>query len=532
MSNFWMFLAGIRFFLYGMGQLEILLRQLPGRSFKLFIKKNTGNLFKSILASSVVTAIVQSSSIVSLITLSFVEAGFMPFRNALGVILGANLGTTMTSWIIALVGFKFELMDYTLPVIAVSAIGAFLAEQHARLRTVFQICFQIGILFIGIQFMKNGALDLAKNFDLNAISGYGIWIYVLTGFIMTTIIQSSSATVAIGLTAIYSGVLDFSSAAGLVIGSEVGTTVKTLLWSLSGSEDKRKVGWSNFIFNIFTGILAYIFIGWFDREVHLRIADPLIALVSFQTLINLVSIIIFIPFAGLFSRWIEKLITAGGEHTSSLTASLPKHAELAGDAIHGEARNLLKRSLRFCHLVLCSEQSTVREQKDALDIEYKLLKKSEGDLNNYYFNITQLKVNPKDHQEMIQSLSVVRRCIYAVKSVKGIQHNLEDFESSPDDLMYGQIDLIRNMWNSFETELTELLSVLDEQKLQQETEKLLSGRFQWNEEKKNELLKALHDKRLSELNASTLLNVYRALLSAKKSLIQAVSELNGQMIRE
>ena len=227
----WRFLAGIGFFIYGMGQLEKVLKNASGRSLKLFISRNTQSLFKAIAIGTIVTGLAQSSSVVSLIVLAFVEAGVITFRNALGLILGANLGTTLSNWIVATIGFKTNVTNFALPFVAVGAIAMFLFEKKQKIYNIFSILFSIGILFLGLGFMKESAEIVATKVDLSLYTNHGILFYILFGFVLTAIIQASSATIAITLTALYTNILDFPSAIAIVIGSEVGTTIKILLWA-------------------------------------------------------------------------------------------------------------------------------------------------------------------------------------------------------------------------------------------------------------------------------------------------------------
>jgi phosphate:Na+ symporter len=186
--NLWIFLAGLGFFIYGMNQLENILKNVSGRSFKLFLKKKTKNLLKTIIGSAIITGLVQSSSVVSLITLAFVEAGIISFRNALGVVLGSNLGTTLDSWIVATVGFKFDLLNYSYPLIAISSVGMFVFESRKNIRNIFSLLFSLALLFLGLSYMKEGALDLVKDFNISDYNNLGSFAFVIIGFLLTTII--------------------------------------------------------------------------------------------------------------------------------------------------------------------------------------------------------------------------------------------------------------------------------------------------------------------------------------------------------
>ena len=162
MINTWVFLAGLGLFLYGMNLMEQVLKGISGRSFKLFLRKYTRSLPKSIIGGAVITGLVQSSSVVSLIVLAFVESGVISFRNALGVILGSNLGTTFDSWIVASVGFKLDIESYALPTVAITAIGMYFISNRSKVHRYFQLFFALGLLFFGLGLMKDGAEEMIK----------------------------------------------------------------------------------------------------------------------------------------------------------------------------------------------------------------------------------------------------------------------------------------------------------------------------------------------------------------------------------
>lgn len=530
LSSFWIFLSGIGFFLFGMSNLERILKNIPGRSFKLFIKKNTRNVFKSIVGTALLTGILQSSSVISLITLSFVEAGIIPFRNALGVMLGANLGTTLDSWIIAVIGFKLNILNYALPLISIAAIAVFAFEKMERWKNIFSIILFLGFLFLGVNNMKDGAMELSSFIDLSRYSDLGNFVFVLVGFVLTAIIQSSLATVTISLTALYSGIIDFPHAVALVIGSEAGTSVKTLLWSLSGTVEKRRVGWANFIFNVFTVIFSIIFLPWLLYWIKqvLNITDNLLGLVFFQSMINVIAIVFFLPFVGIFSKWIEKIIVKKSIHELSYAhPNLPLVPTLAVDAMKAEAMNLATESIGFCHQVLCfdPEGNSLLFEQSLIETNYSRLKKTEGDLNNYYMKISLKDLKKIEADELSRTLHAIRRVVFASKSVKDIMHNLIMFDNSADDFIYDQRKLIHQMWLDFESGLSKIKLIKDFKQMNDALESLLQNRSQWNDEMRSNILVRLQSHKITDMEASTLLNVYRALFSSKKSFIKAMRTL-------
>ncbi|REJ83573.1 MAG: Na/Pi cotransporter family protein [Bacteroidetes bacterium] len=535
----WKFLAGLGFFLFSMSMLENRLKNVSGRSVKLFLKRNTQNLFKAIAGGAIVTGIVQSSSVVSLIVLAFVESGIITFRNALGVILGTNLGTTLDSWIVATVGFKLNILRYSLPLISLTAIGMFFSEKSKRLFNFFSIFFAIGVLFLGLSYMKDSALVLVRDFNIAAFNQYGTFVFVIIGFILTTIIQSSSATVAITLTAIYSGMLTFPSAAAVVIGSEVGTTIKILLWGMTGTSDKKRVAFGNFIYNIITAITAYAGLKWiiFFIENYLGIKDPLIGLVAFQTTINLIAIAIFVPILSRFATWLEsKFIHEAQNGFSFISEKEPFMPALAIHALRNESTALLKKTLQLTGLILCRAEMhkngflenlrSATKRKLNEDEEYKKLKQSEGDILSYYARIQENNLSPEDVTALQKIINSVRQSVYAAKAVMDISHNINEFESSINDLIHGQNLSISKSWNLFISEMESLIrnGLISPERISDE----ISRAAVMESEAKGETIRLLKGGQLTEFEASTLLNVQKELYSCKKSLLLAVSNLQAE----
>lgn len=535
----WRFLAGIGFFIHGMGQIENVLKNVSGRSLKLFISRNTQNLFKAIAIGAIITGIAQSSSVVALIVLAFVEAGVITFRNALGLILGTNLGTTLSSWIVATVGFKVNITGYAFPIIAITTIGMFFFEKKRNLYNLFSLFFAIGILFLGLGFMKESAEILVSHIDLSTYTNHSITFYVLFGFILTTIIQSSAATVALTLTAIYTGVLTFPLAVAIVIGSEVGTTIKILLWGVKGSVDKKRVAWGNFIYNIFTSIIAYIFlykIIYFIENI-VGITDPLIGLVFFQSLINFMSILLFVPFLNLFSNWLARKFNAQNQTQNSyISPNLPVAPTLATDAMQKESENLLNKSLLFSQNILHTNttkpEGLVQNLKsftktfENIENEYQRLKQTEGDLLHYIATVIEKhKVSKTKTTKLLRYAHSARQSVYAAKTINDIAHNLTEFEASANNLLHQQGAIISTEWSDFEQQFKQLMLYTKPNDLSLQIDACMIEIKKMDEKQKIEIFDWLKNHQLTEIEASTLMNVYREIRSCKKSLLKALANL-------
>lgn len=539
MIEIWRFLAGVGLFLYAMDMLENVLKKLAGRSFKLFLRKYTQRLFTSVAGGAVITGLLQSSSVVSLLVLAFVESGIISFKNALGVILGANVGTTLSSWIVATVGFKLDIESYSLPVIAVSAIAMFFLHKQKQLYNGAKLLLSLGLLFLGLSFMKAGAEIMVEDVDLGQYAQYGSLIFVLIGFLITTLIQSSSATVAITLTALYTGVLDLNMAAAVVIGSELGTTIKIVLSGMRGSIDKKRVAWSNFFFNIATAVIAFLLLPWliiFISDI-IHISDPLLALVAFQTTINLLSIIMFMPFIHWFARWLEHMFKDGDDdEVSFITQNLPVVPELAIDAMYREAENLSLKNIEFLKLIIMggtrsssehffSNLRALAQNRISAEEMYGRLKQTEGDILEYYALLQSEDLSPVQYDFLNKYITAVRNNIHAAKSLKDIQHDLKDFDNTANDTLYAHYLQLKEGWLEFELSFKRLMAINDKDLLFEELTRVMKAAFVHYNNQNLMIIEELKGKKLSEVETSTLMNVQREILSTKKSLLRALAYL-------
>ena len=248
--------------MFGMLLMEDAIKTLAGRSFKLFLKKHSNNKIKGILSGGAVTAILQSSSVVSLIVLAFVGAGVIPMKSAIAMVFGANLGTTATGWLVALVGFKVEIQQLAFPLIGVGSLMLMMLESKKQWKHLGKAILGLGFLFLGLEFMKTSVNELAENFDLSPYVDYSPFVFLLIGVVLTAIIQSSSASMVITLSALYSNIIPLESAAAMVIGSDLGTTATVLIGGLPGLPAKKRVAMAHFIFNLVTDLLAFLALDW------------------------------------------------------------------------------------------------------------------------------------------------------------------------------------------------------------------------------------------------------------------------------
>ena len=306
--------GGLGLFLLGMVILQEGLRTLAGNAMRRTLIHFTRSPLSGAATGAATTALLQSSSATTVAAVGFVGAGLMTFPAALGIIFGANIGTTITGWLVALLGFKLKLGMLMLPLILLGAILKLFAGGRSAAFGYTVAGF--GLIFIGIDYLQLGMSAFEGIISPQALPAdtlAGRLQLVLLGILATIITQSSSAGVATTLTLLYAGMISFHQAAALVIGMDVGTTVTAALAAVGGTTGARRTGFSHVIYNLFTGVLALLLITpyvlvWESLSPGLLLEQGEIALVAFHTVFNTLGIIIMLPFTRQFAGLVTTLV--------------------------------------------------------------------------------------------------------------------------------------------------------------------------------------------------------------------------------
>jgi len=306
--------GGLGLFLLGMIVMTEGLRSLAGDSMRNALIRFTKSPTSGAATGAISTALLQSSSATTVAAVGFVAAGLMTFPQTLGIIFGANIGTTITGWMVALLGFKLQLGTIVLPLILLGVmLKLFFKDKMASFGYTLA---GFGLIFVGISLLQEGMSGfegIITPENLPSDSLLGILKLVALGIIATFITQSSSAGVAATLTALYANAINFEQAAALVIGMDVGTTVTALMATIGGSVNVRRTGFSHLIYNLFTGVMAIILIApyislWDTLAPGALMQNAEIALVAFHTFFNILGVMIVLPFTHQFAHLIEKMI--------------------------------------------------------------------------------------------------------------------------------------------------------------------------------------------------------------------------------
>jgi len=531
--NIWEFIAGLGIFLFGMLQMEDAIKTIAGRSFKLFLMKHSHSKVKGILSGAAVTAVLQSSSVVSLIVLAFVGAGVIPLKSAIAVIFGANLGTTVTGWLVAMVGFKVDIELLAFPLIGVGGLIMIMLESRRYWKHLGQALLGLGFLFLGLEFMKTSVTQLAENFDLTPYVHHSLFVFLVVGVVLTAIIQSSSASMVITLSALYSNIIPLESAAAIVIGSNLGTTTTVLVGGLPGLPAKKRVATAHFIFNLVTGILAFIALDWLLTMIGLTgVADPLVALVLLHSSFNAFGLVLFYPFINLLANFLENRFRDEDVHEAKfiykLTTEVP---EAALQALDQEVDHLYQKVLTMLKTnfdLNPNDTFKLDFKRDAatrtFKQQYQSIKQLEGEMFQFYTGLQQRELEPADSKRLSQLIGSIRYLLHAAKSAKDVHKNLFELRDSTHRSLNQLFEIIRDREVPFLSDLDKLLHEGTTATLPEELTEML----QHNQVIYEELLKSIYQdlsrKKLTQIEISTILNVNRELYSSRKALVQALNE--------
>ncbi len=306
-------IGGIAIFLIGMIFMDDGFKLFSGGALEKLLAKSTKTLPRSIGTGFVATSIMQSSSLVSIIIISFLSAGLMSLSGAIGVIFGSNIGSTTTAWIISSFGVKIDMAVYAMPMI-IFGVGFKLSDKHT-LKGFGNVLIGLGFIFLGIEYMKDGFETLKNGIDLSSfqMEGYlGALVYILVGIVATVVIQSSAATMAIIITALVSGQIIYINAIELAIGANIGTTITAILGAMTSNSNGKRLALAHLIFNLVTGFVAIIFLyqltdltTFLALKIGIAADDYGMQLALFHTIFNVLGVLIISPFTTKLVAYLE-----------------------------------------------------------------------------------------------------------------------------------------------------------------------------------------------------------------------------------
>jgi len=429
--------AALGLFMFGMLYLENSLKRAAGSSFKRWVRVSTNTNAKSLLTGTATTALLQSSSVVTLMALSLVGAGLMSLESSLGILFGANIGTTATGWIIALIGFKFDIKLIAFVMVGFGGVGGVLAGER-RSRHIFGGITGFGLIFLGLEGLKESFSLLASAINIQALQHYNPLVFVLIGLFLTAAIQSSSASIAIAQSALFTGLLGFEHAAAFVIGANVGTTITAILGALGGSSDKKRAALAHVLFNVTTACVAFAilyplswsiaYIGW---------STSVEALALFHTFFNIAGVILWYPLitplAKWLSRWFQSTRTIPTLYIHNVPVTIPGVAE---EALRREVYHLGHEVCAFAvrainippkeglkhHASISKTLETYAEpiESPSALTEYQKLQTLQGEILDYATSLSHRIQGSDVQREFDLTLKMATQLINASKCIKDL----------------------------------------------------------------------------------------------------------------
>ncbi len=307
-------IGGVGFFMLGMRLMTDGLKYAAGDSLRTILRKSTSTKMTGICSGAFITTLAQSSTIVSVAVIGFVNAGLMEFGHAVSIIYGSNIGSTTTAWLVSLIGFRFKIKLFALPMIGLGMLARMI-DPEGRKAALGDAVAGFGIIFVGIDILKLAFAGLGQNMDIASFAGGGfttLVIFVALGFLMTCLMQSSGASITIILTAAAGHVVPINDAAAAIIGANVGTTSTAVLAVIGSGSDAKRLAGAHVIFNLITGAVALIilpflliFLEKLQKTFGLE-QSPVMLLSLFHTTFNVLGVMLLYPMTGQLVKFLKK----------------------------------------------------------------------------------------------------------------------------------------------------------------------------------------------------------------------------------
>jgi phosphate:Na+ symporter len=542
-SIVWEMLVGLGIFLYGMSRLENGIGALSGAQMKSWLARSTASPLASASFGALVTTILQSSSMVGLLVLAFASAGSMPLYNAIGVLIGTNLGTTATGWIVATLGFKLDFATLALPLIGIGGLMQVLTKPERRLYAWGKMATGLGLLLFGLMLMKDRVGDLSLQWDIQLLQDYHPVIYLLAGVLVTALIQSSSATVMLTLTALNASLINLPEAGALVIGANLGTTGTTVLASMNGPGIKRQLALAQLTFNAVVGLFAFFLLlpilpmtaQW------LGILDPLYGVVAFHTALNLLGVAAFLPFLKPFSQWIERFFKSPVDSVTRLAeipvpipeAALPAMVQALRDLWLMAAANTMhllaippnQLSISPGHLKTLSDAAKVLDGDTRHLQVYQKIKHQEAAIVQLAYKLQQQRLDNLQSRHLGLMQELARGIVYASKTIQDIAndiqqlHNAHQFTSNTANWQLTQQQtFLRELYSNL---LPAIIDKQDSGYLQEQLKDLERRNDQHFQDMNEGVYQRAPNALKSEPELSIQLNVNWAILHAIRSLLHS-----------
>ncbi|WP_111706961.1 Na/Pi cotransporter family protein [Lutibacter citreus] len=554
--NFKTIAAGVAILLFGMILLEEGFKVFTRGPLQNILKKATNKLYKSITAGAVVTALIQSSSLVSVITISFISAGLISLGGGIGLIFGANIGSTATAWLVAGFGLKIKISALAMPMIIFGLIFSF--QKNSTLKGIGDVLAGLGFFFLGIFFMKEGFDVYSKHIDLTqyAVSGYsGVLLYTAIGIIITIILQSSAASLVLVLTALAAAQIEYENALAMAIGANVGTTITAILGSLKSNIAGKRLAGAHLIFNILTAIIALIFIfplanlvNYLANLVGIATNDYTLKLAMFHTIFNIIGVLIMIPFIKKLEVFLLKFFKERNgkdiHEPKYLNEAILKFPGTAISSLINESKYLYKNAVFeiVAHGLNIHRDDIISDKKikkiiksstknmdvNVEELYYSKVKTIYGEIIKYATTAQNDLKLTKEQNNAITDIKIAnRKMVEVIKDVRELNKNLTL------SLNLDNKDLL-DEYNNFRKKITKVLRVIYLFRTEENSKKYAEKLSQLKKEAKESIRlsnksidKLIRENLISVKMASSLFNDNTNVKDINKKLIEVAELLYG-----
>ena len=435
--DFLRLIGSLGLFLYGMKIMSEGLQKFAGDSLRRILTAMTTNRVTGVLTGVLITALIQSSSATTVMVVSFVNAGLLTLTQSIGVIMGANIGTTVTAWLISALGFKVDIAAFSLPLLAFG-IPLLFSGKSSR-KSVGEFIFGFSFLFMGLSYLKANPEMLAFVQNYADMGFFSIILFLFIGAILTMIVQASAATMAITLIMCANGWIDYQLGVALVLGENIGTTITANLAALTGNTQARRAALAHLAFNIFgviwVLILFYPFtnaVSWFVTNV-MRISDPSVAvsfkLAAFHTAFNISNTFVMIWFVGLIEKTVCFLIKGKKDEDEEyrlryITGGMLSTAELSILQARKEITLFAERTGRMLDMV---KALFYEKNEDAFLKTYSRVEKYESisdrmeiEIANYLTCVAEGRLSSEGKEE----IRIMLRAVSEIESIADSCNNM------------------------------------------------------------------------------------------------------------
>ena len=441
--DFLRLIGSLALFLYGMKIMSEGLQKFAGDSLRRILTAMTTNRVTGVLTGVLITALIQSSSATTVMVVSFVNAGLLTLTQSIGVIMGANIGTTVTAWLISALGFKVDIAAFALPLLAF-ALPLFFSGKSSR-KSIGEFVFGFAFLFMGLQSLKANAPDLGANPEMLAfvqnytdMGFFSIILFLFIGAILTMIVQASAATMAITLIMCANGWIDYHLGVALVLGENIGTTITANLAALTGNTQARRAALAHLVFNVFgvmwVLVLFYPFtnaVSWFVTHV-MKVSDPAVAvsfkLAAFHTAFNISNTFIMIWFLSLIEKTVCTLIKPKVEDEEYrlryITGGMLSTAELSILQAHKEISLFAERTARMFNMVkelfYEKNEETFLKTYSRIEKYENISDRMEIEIANYLTEVSEGRLSSESKEE----IRIMLRAVSEIESIADSCNNL------------------------------------------------------------------------------------------------------------